>query len=201
MHTYFLQLLQNRCWIVSWPALSTPSVCAPFADKPHSIDSLHIKGNTLREGQFAIVKAATHQRTGKECALKIINRPKIFSREDIVENELKIMRKVNHPNIAKLINDFESTDKVIIVMELLQVIYVCTYVCMHMCMHIYVYACVCMHVCMHVCMLYACVICYTMCSSNFTFVKALVSSAVCTYVGSVGPSMLHSTQPPTCNYP
>ena len=149
---------------MSWPALSKTSVWTPFADKPHSIDSLYIKGNILREGQFAIAKAATYQMTGKECALKIINRAKVFGREDIVENELKIIRSVNHLNIVKLIKDFESTDKVILVMELLQVIYVCVYVCMHMRMHD---VCVCFMFVRYV---------TPVCSSNFIFV---VSPAVC----------------------
>ena len=111
-----------------------------LADKPRSLDSLYVKGNTLGEGRFAVIKAATHRITGKECALKIINRAKVFGREDIVENELKIMRSVNHPNIIKLIEDFESTDEVTLVMELLQVIYVRVYV-VYTCVY-YIYKCV-----------------------------------------------------------
>ena len=84
--------------------------------------------------------------TGKECALKIINRAKVFGREDIVENELKIMRSVNHPNIIKLIEDFESTDEVTLVMELLQVIYVRVYVCVHLCI-LHIQMCGMLHVC------------------------------------------------------
>ena len=114
---------------MSWPALSTTSVWTPFADKPYSVGSLYVKSNTLREGQFAIVKAATHRMTGKECALEIINRAKVVGREDIVKNELKIMRNVNHPNIIKLIKDFGNTAEVIIELELLQVIYMCVCVC------------------------------------------------------------------------
>jgi len=85
-----------------------------------------MKGNVLGEGRFAVIWNGKHRTTGKEHALKIINRAKVFGREDIIENELKIMRSVNHPNIIKLIEDFETDNEIILVMELLQV-------CIHMC--------------------------------------------------------------------
>ena len=140
---------------MSWPALSTTSVWTPFADKPYSVGSLYVKSNTLREGQFAIVKAATHQMTGKECALEIINRAKVVGREDIVKNELKIMRNVNHPNIIKLIKDFENTAEVIIELELLQVIYMCVCVCVCVCCVCVLCVCcvcLCVFVCVCVCL-------------------------------------------------
>ena len=49
--------------------------------------------------------------TGKECELKIINRAKIFGREDIFENELKIIRSVSHTNIIKLIETLTALIK------------------------------------------------------------------------------------------
>ena len=45
----------------------------------------------------------------------------MFGREDIVENELKIMRSVNRSNIIKMIEDFESDDEITLVMESMQV--------------------------------------------------------------------------------
>lgn len=100
-------------------------------DKPRSLEAQYIKGNVIGEGRFAVVRAAMHRTSRKEYALKIINRAKVFGREDIVENELRIMRSVNHPNIIKLIEDFETNDEITLVMELLQVINV--YVRVHKC--------------------------------------------------------------------
>ena len=93
----------------------------PFTGTPRNLDNLYVKGNVIGEGRFAVVRSATHRTSGKECALKIINRAKVFGREDIVENELKIMKSVNHPNIVKLIEDFETDDEITLVIELLQV--------------------------------------------------------------------------------
>ena len=103
-----------------------------LADKSRGLDSFYVKGNTLGEGRFAIVKAATHRTSGKEYAVKTINRAKVFSREDIIENELKIIKSVNHPNIIKLIEDFETPDEINLVMELLQVLCVCVRACVRM---------------------------------------------------------------------
>ena len=93
--------------------------------KPHSLEDLYIKGNILGEGQFVVVRNAVHWTSGKEYALKSINRAKVFGREDIVENELKIMRSVNRSNIIKMIEDFESDDEITLVMESMQV---CSYI-------------------------------------------------------------------------
>ena len=120
----------------------------PFTDnKPRCFEDVYTKGNIIGEGRFAIVRSGTHRTSGKECALKIINRAKVFGREDIVENELKIMRSVNHPNIIKLIEDFETNNEIILVMELLQVtcVYaygVCVCACMSVCVFAYVLACI-----------------------------------------------------------
>jgi len=92
-----------------------------FTKKPRSLEDLYIKGNILGKGQFVVVRNAVHRTSGKEYALKSINRAKVFGREDIVENELKIMRSVNHSNIIKMIEDFESDDEITLVMESMQV--------------------------------------------------------------------------------
>ena len=106
----------------------------PFTGRNRTLESMYTRGNVLGEGRFAVVRNGTHRTTGKEHALKIINRAKVFGREDIIENELKIMRSVNHPNIIKLIEDFETDNEIILVMELLQVC------------NIHVHECVCVHV-------------------------------------------------------
>ena len=123
------ELASSRCTISS----------ETFADKLRSLDSFYVKGNTLGEGRFAVVKAATHRTSGKEYALKTINKARVFGREDIIENELKIIKSVNHPNIIKLIEDFDTTDEITLVMELLQVLYVCIY--MYVCTYVHTYVC------------------------------------------------------------
>lgn len=121
-------------------------VSESFTDKPRSVEASYVKGKILGEGRFAVVRAATHRTSGKEYALKVINRAKVFGREDIVENELKILRSVNHPNIIKLIEDFETCDEITLVTELLQVTHA-YYVCA--CVRVWGYVRVHAHVVYH----------------------------------------------------
>jgi len=85
------------------------------------LEDVYDRGSILGEGRFAVVWSGVHKTSWKEVALKMISRAKVFAREDIVENELRIMRSVNHPNIIKLIEDFETDDTITLVMELVQV--------------------------------------------------------------------------------
>jgi len=39
----------------------------------------------------------------------------------MIENELKILRKVKHPNIIKLVEEYRSKDSVYLIMEFLKV--------------------------------------------------------------------------------
>jgi calcium/calmodulin-dependent protein kinase I len=39
----------------------------------------------------------------------------------MIENELKILRKVKHPNIIKLVEEYSSEHKFYLIMELLKV--------------------------------------------------------------------------------
>jgi len=85
------------------------------------LEDVYDRRSILGEGRFAVVWSAVHKTSQKEVALKMISRAKVFGREDIVENELRIMRSVNHPNIIKLIEDFENDDNITLAMELVQV--------------------------------------------------------------------------------
>lgn len=51
-------------------------------------------------------------------ALKIVNKTKCQGRERMIENEVSILRKIKHPNIVQLIDEFHSSDTLYLVMEL-----------------------------------------------------------------------------------
>ena len=55
--------------------------------RPRNLEELYVKGSLLGEGRFAVVKSAKHQTPGKEYALKVINKAKVFGREDIRSRE------------------------------------------------------------------------------------------------------------------
>ena len=73
---------------------------------------------TLGTGAFSEVKKAIHKETKKLVAIKIIDRAKCKGKESMIQSEIEILKKVEHPNIIKLFDIFESTDKIYLVMEL-----------------------------------------------------------------------------------
>ena len=59
---------------------------------------------TLGEGSFGKVKLATHQVSGQQVALKIINRKKLVTRDMAgrIEREIQYLQLLRHPHIIKL---------------------------------------------------------------------------------------------------
>lgn len=88
-------------------------------------------GRTLGDGNFAIVRMSKMKATGVEYAMKVIDKPKLKGKEHMVENEIEIMKDCNHPNIVKLYEEYETADKIYLVMELVKVskipIFKCTF--------------------------------------------------------------------------
>jgi len=72
----------------------------------------------LGTGAFSEVKQAIHKETKKMVAIKIIDRAKCKGKESMIQSEIEILKKVEHPNIIKLYDMFESPDKIYLVMEL-----------------------------------------------------------------------------------
>uniref|UniRef100_A0A6N2LI45 non-specific serine/threonine protein kinase n=1 Tax=Salix viminalis TaxID=40686 RepID=A0A6N2LI45_SALVM len=76
-------------------------------------------GKLLGCGAFAKVYHARDVQTGKSVAIKIINKKKIAnpSLMSNIKREISIMRKLNHPNIVKIIEVLASKTKIYCVME------------------------------------------------------------------------------------
>ena len=75
-------------------------------------------GRIIGDGNFAIVRECIHRKSDKSYALKIINKSKVKGKEHMIENEIYILRKICHPNIVKLHEEFETTKEIYLVMEL-----------------------------------------------------------------------------------
>ena len=62
---------------------------------------------TLGEGSFGKVKLATHQVSGQQVALKIINRKRLVTRDMAgrIEREIQYLQLLRHPHIIKLYVD------------------------------------------------------------------------------------------------
>ncbi|CAH2301144.1 serine threonine- kinase DCLK2 isoform X2 [Pelobates cultripes] len=77
-------------------------------------------GKVIGDGNFAVVKECVERSTGKEYALKIIDKAKCCGKEHLIENEVSILRQVKHPNIIMLIEEMDTTTELFLVMELVK---------------------------------------------------------------------------------
>ncbi|XP_022909415.1 serine/threonine-protein kinase GL21140 [Onthophagus taurus] len=77
-------------------------------------------GKMIGEGNFAIVKLCLEKETNFEYALKMIDKSKCQGKVDMVENEVRILRKLNHPNIMKLIDEEDTKPILYLVCEYVQ---------------------------------------------------------------------------------
>uniref|UniRef100_A0A7N8YCY1 Serine/threonine-protein kinase DCLK2 n=1 Tax=Mastacembelus armatus TaxID=205130 RepID=A0A7N8YCY1_9TELE len=77
-------------------------------------------GKVIGDGNFAVVKECVEKSTGKEFALKIIDKAKCSGKEHLIENEVAVLRKVKHPNIIMLIEEVDTPSELYLVMELVK---------------------------------------------------------------------------------
>uniref|UniRef100_A0A8C0VJ94 non-specific serine/threonine protein kinase n=1 Tax=Cyanistes caeruleus TaxID=156563 RepID=A0A8C0VJ94_CYACU len=77
-------------------------------------------GKVIGDGNFAVVKECVERSTGREFALKIIDKGKCCGKEHLIENEVSILRRVKHPNIIMLIEEMDTPTELYLVMELVK---------------------------------------------------------------------------------
>ncbi|KAM9399713.1 serine/threonine-protein kinase DCLK2 isoform 6-T6 [Salvelinus alpinus] len=77
-------------------------------------------GKVIGDGNFAVVKDCVERSTGKEYALKIIDKAKCSGKEHLIENEVAVLRRVKHPNIIQLIDEVDTPTELYLVMELVK---------------------------------------------------------------------------------
>lgn len=82
------------------------------------IEDLFDLKEKIGEGHFGIVKKCIEKQTGKEYAVKIMNKNKIKDKDyDLVIQERNYLSLVKHPNIVSLIKDFEDENNLYFIME------------------------------------------------------------------------------------
>ena len=83
------------------------------------IEKHYTLGKQLGKGSFGSVTEALRVSDNTKWAIKIINKEKAGSAHiNLLEHEVKIMKKVNHRNIIHLEEVFETADKMFLIMEL-----------------------------------------------------------------------------------
>ncbi|CAG2053199.1 unnamed protein product [Timema podura] len=87
---------------------------------PSSIKLKYQVGRVIGDGNFAVVRQCVDRSTGKEYAMKIIEKSKCYGKEHMIENEVSILRLVRHPNIIQLIAEYNFHGELYLVMELVK---------------------------------------------------------------------------------
>ncbi|XP_078582354.1 serine/threonine-protein kinase 33-like isoform X2 [Branchiostoma floridae x Branchiostoma japonicum] len=84
-----------------------------------SIQEHYDFGPKLGQGSFGVVFEAVHKETGVRWAIKKVNKEKAGSSAvKLLEREVAILKKVNHPNLIHLEEVFETPRKMYLVLEL-----------------------------------------------------------------------------------
>ena len=74
---------------------------------------------TIGKGTFSVVKLGEHLKTKKKVAIKILDKGKIKTKEDLtrIQREIKILSMLDNPNIVKTYKISETPKKYYIIME------------------------------------------------------------------------------------
>jgi Ca2+-binding EF-hand superfamily protein/predicted Ser/Thr protein kinase len=76
-----------------------------------------VKSNVIGKGKFSSVYGARNRCTNEEVAVKVIRISEEAEDREFLRTELAIVKLVNHMNIVRTIDVFESLDRIFIVME------------------------------------------------------------------------------------
>ncbi|XP_077286724.1 serine/threonine-protein kinase GA29083 [Arctopsyche grandis] len=87
---------------------------------PEPLRSKYSIGKFIGDGNFAVVRVCKDRDTGKEYAMKIIDKDKCRGKEHYLETEVKIMRQLCHPRIVSLIAEQDTPDWLYLVLELVR---------------------------------------------------------------------------------
>ncbi|XP_015044237.1 calcium/calmodulin-dependent protein kinase type 1 isoform X2 [Drosophila persimilis] len=87
--------------------------------KQVSIEEKYNLHGLLGTGAFSEVRLAESKDTpGDHFAVKIIDKKALKGKEESLENEIRVLRRLTHPNIVQLLETYEDKSKVYLVMEL-----------------------------------------------------------------------------------
>lgn len=86
----------------------------------HTKDKYYI-GMPIALGNFAAIKNCSDREENKEFLLRVIQKAKVFGKDDKLLHEIEIMRMIRHENVLTVQDYWESMDEVCMVMESIEV--------------------------------------------------------------------------------
>lgn len=105
---------------------SSPSVVKRMFKGVKRITARHAKsdveraykfGAELGTGNFAVVRLAEHRQNKKKFACKIINKALCAGKEDMIETEVAVLKRIRHPYIVGMEECFDTPDKLYLVLD------------------------------------------------------------------------------------
>jgi len=102
--------------------VAKPTKTGEIIDKTatqNAVDELYRVGEEIGRGAFSVVKRGVNKKSSEEVAIKFIEK-KFVDKQDLMllAREIDIMKKVDHPNVLKLKEVFETDETIALVMEL-----------------------------------------------------------------------------------
>jgi calcium/calmodulin-dependent protein kinase I len=82
------------------------------------VEKAYKLGKDLGTGNFAVVKLAVKRDTNEKFAMKIINKALCAGKEDMIETEIAVLKKVKHKYIVGMLEEFDTPDKLYLVLDL-----------------------------------------------------------------------------------
>lgn len=90
-------------------------------NRTQSVEEFYALGDVIGEGMDGEVRKAVHVTTGEEFAIKIITKSAMDEEElSALHNEIHILSEVEHPNVVKFYEAYETDEKLYLVLELMQ---------------------------------------------------------------------------------
>ena len=86
-----------------------------------NVNDLYNIQNKIGEGKYASVYKGIHKASERIVAIKTLEKENLNSNEfNMIQNEIDILKICQHPNIVKLYDVIEDTEKIHIIMELIE---------------------------------------------------------------------------------
>jgi len=122
------QLSSKFCTIAEQQYLQ--SVMSTGSMKGHSTTEFYTIGKVVGVGSFAKVRLAWHKLTGQAIAIKTYEKSKIKDANHLrrIQQEIRLMEKMNHPSLIRLFETLESPKRIHLVMEYTSGGNLCSYV-------------------------------------------------------------------------
>ena len=85
---------------------------------PQEVEEHYELGKVLGQGKYGVVQEAKNRTTGERVAVKVINKTDVPDEElEMQRAEINVLKISQHPNVIRLIDIFETVNKLALVFE------------------------------------------------------------------------------------